>query len=169
MHGNFKKISGWALLLLAAAPLLIVTGFLAKQKYIQHQMEERLERSVLHTVTAAAADVVWINPGKEAEINGELFDVEDFHVNGSTVTLTGLYDKEESALKTKLTGLLKQKKGSTPPLHQLVFKFFAAAAVSDAPSNAALATTSLVFTSYTSYTDKLAEQVRSVSTPPPNA
>ncbi len=169
MHGKLKKISGWALLLLAAAPLLIITGFLAKQNYLQHEMEERLERSALHTVTVLADEVVWTTPGKEAEINGQLFDVEDVHINGNTVTLTGLYDKEESALKKEMTSLLKQKKGSTPPMHQLVFKFFASAAVSDTPSNTAAVTIPEFFTFYTSYTDKLAEQVLSVSTPPPNA
>lgn len=168
MNGNLKKITGWSLLLLAAAPLLLITGFFIKQQHLQHEMEERMERSALHTIHASVQNIVWVKPGKEVEVGGRLFDVKSFTISGNTITLTGLYDHEEQVLKSDLLKLFSDKKNSTTPLSHLVLKFFTITAVHDYYSVIPQVTETAVSNKFIVYADALASRVRAVVTPPPN-
>lgn len=168
MNGNLKKITGWALLLLAVAPLLLITGFFVKKQYLQHEMEERMEKAALHTIRAGINEVVWVKPGKEVEVQGRLFDVSSFTITGNTITLTGLYDHEEQKLKKDLLKLFRDKKNSTIPVSQLVIKFFTVTAVNNYDAVISPIAGTAVSKKFMVYTDALASGVHAVITPPPN-
>jgi len=158
-----------ALLLVVMAPVLLFTGFLVKQKYIQHQVHERLERASLSTITAGIADVKWLKEGKEAEINGRLFDVKSFKYKGNTITLTGLFDENEQELKKEFTCLLKEKKGDTAPLNQLVLKFLFSPAINKNNAfTASITGIAAIPVTYAAYSENTQAQYIAVTTPPPN-
>jgi hypothetical protein len=116
-----KKILAFAILLAVAAPLLFFTCFLIKQKWIEHEMEERLENASLRTITIDITAVHWIKKNKELTIDGKLFDVRSYTVNGSNVILTGLYDNDEDVLNDQMKNFIQQKNGTNAPLSQAVF------------------------------------------------
>ncbi len=163
-----KKILALSMLLLIAAPILIFTGFWVKQKSIQYQMNERLEKAALHTITANIADVKWIKKNKEVEIHGRMFDIKHFEINGSQITLTGLYDEEEHELKKGLAGLMKQKKDGTEPLNQLVLKFIFAVTLNNNDTYNSTEAYPAYTTAYAFYNEKAKPQYKLVTTPPPN-
>ncbi len=111
------------MLLLVAAPLCIFSYYIIKQKIVQVQMEEALEKTLLQTITIANAEVQWEEEGKEIIINGKMFDVKYFVINGDNIIVTGLYDDAETVLKTKVEKLLAHKNSTNTPLDNLVLKF----------------------------------------------
>jgi len=95
-------------LLLAACPYINFFIQEANQKAIRHAMEERLEKGMLHTVQVKQAEISWAEKGKEAWINGRLFDIKSLRVSGEHIILTGLYDEEETMIVRNM--LLDQQK-----------------------------------------------------------
>lgn len=116
-----KKILAFVMLFAVAAPLLFFTCFFIKQKWIEHEMEEQLENASLRTITVDITAVHWIKKNKEVVIDGKLFDLRSYTVNGSRVTLTGLYDKDEDILNEQMKNFVQQKHGANTPLNHLVF------------------------------------------------
>lgn len=124
MFLNLKKILTAALLLIVAVPLFFSAGFLIKQKLIQHQMKERLEKVSLQTVTLPLSDIRWIKKNKEISIDGNLFDVKSITVSGNNAIITGLYDFDENKLHKVVKNLFQQKSKQPSPFNNLVVKFF---------------------------------------------
>ena len=62
-----------------------------------------MEESILHTVVLQSDKIQWIRAGEEIELNDRMFDIKDinYHSDG-TVTITGLFDEEETALIKQL-------------------------------------------------------------------
>jgi hypothetical protein len=87
----------WVLLLLASTPLLLPAYHLARQQFLRHQMEERLEKTALHTISLTG-QLHWAKPGKELWVSGRLFDVKNMTPTANGYHVTGLYDHEETAL-----------------------------------------------------------------------
>ncbi len=163
-----KKIWVLVLLLVVASPLLLFTGFLIKQKNIQHNMNEQLEKVSLLTINTNIADIKWIKKGKEVEIDGRLFDVKKFHITGSQIMLTGLYDEDEYQLKKEFTGLMKEKKDGTTLLNQLVLKFIFTVSY-DKPNTFTIATANITDKiNYSFHNETAQSQSITVTTPPPN-
>lgn len=156
------------LFFVTATPVLVITGFLVKQKVIQRRMSERLEKTPLQTITADIAEVRWVKKNKEVEVHGRMFDVKKFQVNGNKITLTGLYDNEEHALKKELAGLHKQKKDNSAPIKQLVLKFLNASAINEIYSAVEFYTGKNTVKEYFPYKDDLVNRFIRVITPPPN-
>lgn len=111
------------MLLAVTAPLLFFAGFWIKQKLIEHEMEERLETASLQTVTIKINELQWLKKNKEAVIEGRLFDVRSSTTNGNTITLTGLYDKDEDHLHEQLKNFMQQKNGASSPLNSIAVRF----------------------------------------------
>jgi hypothetical protein len=124
MFLTLKKISGFVLLLIVALPLLFSVGFLIKQKYIQHQVKERLENACIKTISQPLSNVIWVKQNKEISINGKLFDVKSFIIKGATVVFTGVYDEDEDDLNKSLENFVHKKNNPTSPINTLVAKFF---------------------------------------------
>jgi hypothetical protein len=163
-----KKTGILLLLLIVAAPVLLFTGFLIKQKSIQYNMNERLQKASLHTITANLADVKWIKQNKEAEINGRLVDVKEYYITRNQIIITGLYDDEEHELKKDMVELIKEKKGSPAPIHQLVLKLILSVTIDehDVFSLTFLSTADKI--KYPINNESTISQYLSVITPPPN-
>ncbi len=155
------------MLLIVAAPLLIYTVYLVKQKLIQQQMLESLESSSLQTVTINSLDFKWEKANKEVIINCELFDVKSFEMKNGKVILKGLYDVEEKNLKNSFAKLLHQKNDNPAPLDKLLLKFIFATAIL---RNTIYTNWFCSFTKppYFNYSQNLRTTASVVFTPPPN-
>lgn len=98
-----KKIAAIALLIPVITPFLFTGIFQILQSRIQHEMKERLEKDILHSTTLIKKNIRWIKNNKEVLIDGKYFDVKSFKDNkDGTVTLTGLFDEEETVLAKNL-------------------------------------------------------------------
>ncbi|MDN3654947.1 hypothetical protein QWZ08_04860 [Ferruginibacter paludis] len=102
-------------------PMIASLWLLAWQQLIQWQMMEELESASFTTVVLNKSAIHWIRAGKEMEINGSLFDVENMSTIGDSCIVKGLFDeKEEALLKT-----IKKSQQESPyntPIHLLVSK-----------------------------------------------
>jgi hypothetical protein len=109
-----NKILSFILLLTGALPLLFTLYFLGKQQIIRHEMKEKMEREMLHTVTIPENELVWVKYKKEVRINDKMFDVETYRIDNGQYYLTGLFDEEETALNNYFEKSTDQKneKGS---------------------------------------------------------
>jgi len=116
-----KRILALVMLLAVAAPLFFFTCFFAKQKWIEHEMEEQLENTSLRTITVDIVAIQWVKKNKEVLIAGKLFDVRSFKIAAGKITLTGLYDKDEDILNEQMKSFVQQKNGTNTPLNQAVF------------------------------------------------
>ena len=109
MKQFLKKIIAFSFLLAGFMPVLFTLFFLYKQQLIRHEMKEKLERQMLHTVIVSRADVVWVKYKKEIHIHDKMFDVKSFIIKNDQYVFTGLYDEEETALNSYFEKNTKQK------------------------------------------------------------
>ena len=86
-------------------PVLLTVFFLYRQQLIRHEMKEKLETSLLQTITINEKDVVWVDD-HEIWVNEHMFDIHTKKLEKGTYTFTGLYDEEE-------TNLVKKHKDTT--------------------------------------------------------
>ena len=75
-------------------------------------MKEKLEQEMLLSVTVAEDQIKWVKPGKEAWVNGRLFDVKTQSCGEGLCTITGFYDDEETALVIQLQMDQQHKTGT---------------------------------------------------------
>lgn len=118
-----KKILAFAMLLLAAAPLFFILGYLVKREFVYHQMIEKLENNSLHTISIALADINWIKKNKEVMVDGKLFDVKSWEIIDGQAKLTGLFDDEETNLAKEFNSTMHQNNNQQAPINQLALKF----------------------------------------------
>lgn len=85
-------------------------------------MRNKLHSAVLHTIILDKKEVHWVKSGKEIIINGRMFDVKSFSVHNSTITLTGLYDDDETVLVEQVRKDRQHNLPGTTQLSQL-FQF----------------------------------------------
>jgi hypothetical protein len=109
MKQLLRKITAFSFLLTGFMPVLFTLFFLCKQQLIRHEMKERLERQMLHTITVSTADVVWVKYKKEIRIHDKMFDIESLTIENDQYIFTGLYDEEETALNNYLEKNTRQK------------------------------------------------------------
>lgn len=79
-------------------PLLSSVTLLVWHQIIRCQMMEEFEAKNLTTITIKKNNLQWTREGKEIEVNGKLFDVENISIQGGDYVITGLYDVQEDAL-----------------------------------------------------------------------
>lgn len=103
-----KQLTGYVMVLVLAAPLLFSIVFLLKQRSVQMDMRDKLEKISLQTISVEANRIVWIKQDKEIMIDGKLFDIKSAEIKGNTIVFRGLFDKDEDAIKNKLTTLAGQ-------------------------------------------------------------
>ncbi len=105
MKHLLKKIIALAFLLAGFMPVIFTLLFLCKQQMIRHEMKEKLETSLLQTITINEKDVVWMDD-HEIWVNELMFDIHTKKLENGMYTFTGLYDEEE-------TNLVKKHKDTT--------------------------------------------------------
>jgi hypothetical protein len=123
MTATQKKITAFGFLFFLAMPLAVSLIALVRQKVIQFQREERFEKEMLQTISVTPGNIYWVEHGKEALINGRLFDVESYKTEGASLSLTGFFDDEEMKIEEGYKTIMgKENDGSA--FDQLTFKFF---------------------------------------------
>jgi hypothetical protein len=166
---NPKKIIALSMLLLVFAPVLVFTGFVVSQIIIQHQMEERLETSLLQTITVDQEDFQWVKKNKEINIGGRLFDVKSFKIYGNKLVVTGLYDDDENQLKESITRVIHRKSGESFPVSQLIVKFIFNSEWYKTPLMTISSFSKEIQTIYSRYSEAIVTKFPSINTPPPNS
>ena len=81
-------------------PVLFTVFFLLKQQMIHHEMKEKLETSLLQTITIKEKEVFWMDD-HEIWVNEHMFDIQTKKLENGIYTFTGLYDEEETNLVKK--------------------------------------------------------------------
>lgn len=113
------KIFSFILLLVTVLPLLHIPAIHLKQKKISRVMEDKLISGVLHTITLDKKEVHWIKPGKEIMFNGRMFDVKSVSIQNNTITLSGLFDDDETVLMEQVRKDHENNSASHKQLAQL--------------------------------------------------
>ncbi len=137
MRRGYRKTTAWGLLLLMAIPLFFAAGVLLKQKILQLKRRARFETEMMQSISVNINDFQWVKKGKEARINGKLFDVKAFSVSGNQVLATGFFDHQEDKLVDQLHKLNPEKNDaakSTPHIPLLKFFFGSAYTGTEPPS-----------------------------------
>lgn len=93
-------------------PVVFTLLFLYKQQLIRHEMKEKLEEEMLHTIIVPVAEVQWVKYKKEIRFQDKMFDIESITVKNGQYIFTGLYDDEETALNNYFKKNTEQKNES---------------------------------------------------------
>ena len=115
MKPLLKKITAFFLLFVGAMPFLFTLFFLCKQQIIRHEMKEKLEEELLHTISIHKDEVVWVKYNREIIVGNKMFDIKSFSEKNDVYSFTGLFDAEETALNN----LLEKETGDKNDLYQL--------------------------------------------------
>lgn len=104
-------------------PMLVSVSLLAWQQFIHFEMMEELEAKNLTTIVIKKSKLKWTRAGKEIEVNGNLFDVDNISISGDNYIVKGLFDEKEKAL---LQTIKKSQQDSpyNKPLQLLISKAF---------------------------------------------
>jgi hypothetical protein len=118
-----KKYLPVFFILVIFMPMMVSVALLVWQQVIHFEMMEELEAKNLTAIIIKKSSLKWTRTGKEIEINGNLFDVDDISIKGDSCIIKGLYDeKEEALLQT-----IKKSQQESPynkPLQLLISKVF---------------------------------------------
>ena len=68
-----------------------------------------MENQSLHSITLANNEIHWVKKGKEIRVNGKMFDIKSTITKNGLTTFYGLYDEEETLLKTVFEKGCKKK------------------------------------------------------------
>ena len=98
MRPLLKKLTAFFLLLVGAMPFLFTLFFLCKQQIIRHEMKEKLEEELLHTISLPKDEVVWVKYDQEIIVGDKMFDIKSFSEKNGVYFFIGLFDAEETAL-----------------------------------------------------------------------
>lgn len=109
------------LLFLTATPYLYFFLHSVDQNAARHEMEERLEKEILQTISVNLTDLKWAEEGKEAWIHDRMFDVKSIRYEGAKCILNGLFDDEETAL---VKNLIKHQQKHNAGGNKLIAGFF---------------------------------------------
>ena len=118
MQANKKIVA--ALILPALLPACFAVFFIISQWKIRHDMKEKLENENLISLTVKTTDIIWVDMGEEALVNGKMFDVASYQQSGASIELKGLYDTVEDNLHVELQRLMQQKNGQQKNLVKLL-------------------------------------------------
>lgn len=103
MRKPTNHIASVLLPVLILLPLFCILAVQAWQVYLKNGAEERLEKGSVETMVIKTNQIHWEKKGKEISINGKMFDVKSFHINGNNITVTGMYDEKETAINKLLS------------------------------------------------------------------
>ena len=132
-----KKITAYLALLAITLPVVCLLALQVQQVYVRYKMQEKLEFSLLHTISIDEKNVQWIKPDKEILIGDKLFDVKHYKIENGKLFLTGLFDHEETLIENHLRNLGAQSNSEGKSLvlmkllHLLQNVFFAQIKFSD--------------------------------------
>lgn len=113
------------LLFLVALPELFSIYTIADKVWIEYRMEQELMNGNLQVISLNKSEITWLKENEEALIGGEFFDVKSFTLKGDTITVTGLFDKNEECLKEKIEKYTNSGNKSASLNNKLIILLFA--------------------------------------------
>ncbi len=116
MRKNQLHIFAIVICSLLTIPLLSIVVLQLRQKYLSATAEERIEFSLIETISVPESKLVWREEGREVTIDGEYFDLVSWKLENGIYTLSGVYDKEETAI----SNLLEKQAGAQSSLIRLL-------------------------------------------------
>lgn len=163
MKHLLKKIVALVFLLAGLMPVLFTLLFLYKQQLIRHEMKEKLETSLLQTITIKEKDVVWMDD-HEIWVNEHMFDIHIKKLENGIYTFTGLYDEQETNLVKKHKDTTEKNNEENKLLSSL-FQLLHSAFIED---EANLPITDLIITAYSPLIlQHVSYPFKNILTPPP--
>jgi hypothetical protein len=102
MKTPFRKIISYLMLGIVVLPLVFAGYIQTSEILIHREMKEGLEQKNLVTIHVRSSHLTWTKKGKEAIVNGNMFDVKNYTENGDQIELTGLFDNDEDKLFTEI-------------------------------------------------------------------
>lgn len=126
-------------------PLLFTFFFLFTQQLIRHEMKEKLEKKMLHTIRVPEYKVEWVKFKKEIRVDGKMFDIKFFSIDNGEYTFTGLYDKDETALNKYFEKNTDQNKTAANHILSSLFKMLQSIYANDMTEPIPTATVSISF------------------------
>jgi hypothetical protein len=163
-----RKIAGSFVVFVTTLPLAVFIFFIAQQKFMRWQMEEKLEKEQLTSVTISAQDFKWFEEGKEIIINNHLFDVKSItRLKGDQLLITGLYDYQEQKLHKDLDNFMNNKGSSSKQDQYTFFKWLSQLYDDNVSSPSLYANTSDTSENQLFHTHLFKRLSLNVPTPPP--
>ena len=130
-------------------------------------MKERMKKQSLHSITLADNEIHWVKAGKEIWVHGKMFDIKATdHKNGLT-TFYGLYDDEETLLKSVFNNSWKKEMSGQNQLLSQLFQSLHGIYFMPASDSPILSFKQCHVVSLNS--PKLQSQFKTILTPPPQA
>src|SRR5688572_13066227 len=145
-------------------PVLFTVFFLLKQQMIHHEMKEKLETSLLQTITIKEKEVFWMDD-HEIWVNEHMFDIQTKNLENGIYTFTGLYDAEETMLVKKHKESTEKNNEETQFLSSL-FQLLQSAFIEDEANSLH---TDLITEYRPLIPQHISSPVISILTPPPQA
>ena len=166
MKGAVYFVFSLLLCLLAASPFIFSLCFNIYRIVLRHEAREALEMKESISVTIPVNELHWIDKESEVMIDGELFDVKKYTIQGDSVKLTGLYDKDETLIVHKLNSLRNEEDGSDA-FTLVLFKWLGCFAADIKASNFIFQTGDNIHYLYSLFSDKLPLSFYKDEAPPP--
>lgn len=117
------KILPALLLFLSALQIICTVFFVVRTTVNTWQIKGRLENSILQTITVPLNKITWVEKGEEVLIEGKLFDVKSFTINGDEIKFTGIFDTAEDQIAEDLNAL-EQDEDTSSPVCSLLAQLF---------------------------------------------
>ena len=83
-------------------PAIFSIVFLVQLKIAKHEAKEKLELTMLQTISVKKDDFTWVEKGKEIRIGDHMFDIKSMEEKDNLFSFTGIYDEQEDQLHQRL-------------------------------------------------------------------
>lgn len=165
MKGFRNYLTGFILLSLAAMPAVMAVRFVISCEIARHKAIEQLEKGNYRVLTLKAAQIQWLEEGKELLVDGKLFDVKDYRHIAGNIEVTGLFDTEEDELREKYRRLINNSTEDTGDAYLL--KLFFTPVLIATPEHEKTISFMLTATPYQLFNEVAVSRVSQITTPPP--
>jgi hypothetical protein len=81
-------MGAWIFLGLVTIPQLFIVLLLGLQVFVRYRLEERFEQQTTVHVVVEERDLVWVKPGREILVKGEMFDIKSIRYEGGKAYIT---------------------------------------------------------------------------------
>ena len=85
-----------------------------KESIAKREAQKNMKICPLQTIRLKKRNVAWVEAEKEILIDGQLFDIKEIRETKTEITVTGIFDKEETFLQNlseNITGKEKKEQG----------------------------------------------------------
>ncbi len=128
-------------------------------------MKERMEKQSLHSITLNDNEIHWAKAGKEIWAHGKMFDIKSTEYKNGLTTFYGLYDEEETLLKTIFSNGWKKEMSEQNQLLSQLFQCLQGIYFMPVTDDTVLSCKQYHEASLNS--PKLQSQFKTIPTPPP--